>query len=148
MVPLFRQIGLCLNSSHFQVAERALFLWNNDHIRNLITQNRKVILPIIFPALERNTGSHWNQAVQSLTLNVIKIFSDADQALVDECLVRFQEDEIKEKEVQEKRESNWKRLEDVAASKAVVSNEAVLVSKFVSSVAIASSTSPRTTKGS
>ncbi|KAL7218894.1 hypothetical protein ACSBR2_012041 [Camellia fascicularis] len=148
MVPLFRQIGRCLNSSHFQVAERALFLWNNDHIRNLITQNRKVILPIIFPALERNTGSHWNQAVQSLTLNVIKIFSDADQALVDECLVRFQEDEIKEKEVQEKRESNWKRLEDVAASKAVVSNEAVLVSKFVSSVAIASSTSPRTTKGS
>ncbi|KAL7000040.1 hypothetical protein U1Q18_001190 [Sarracenia purpurea var. burkii] len=136
MVPLFRQIGRCLNSSHFQVAERALFLWNNDHIRNLITQNRKVILPIIFPALERNT-SHWNQAVQSLTLNVRKMFSDSDEALFDECLVRFGEDEVKEKEVREKRESTWKRLEDVAASKAV-SNEAVLVSKFVSSVAMAS----------
>ncbi|KAL7185849.1 hypothetical protein ACSBR2_027751 [Camellia fascicularis] len=147
MVPLFCQIGRCLNSLHFQVAERALFLWNNDHIRNLITQNRKVILPIIFPALERNTRSHWNQAVQSLTLNVRKIFSDADQALFDECLVRFQEDEIKEKEAQEKRESTWKRLEDVAASKAVVSNEAVLV-KFVSSVAIATNTNLRTTVGS
>ncbi|CAL5342372.1 unnamed protein product [Camellia sinensis] len=147
MVPLFRQIGRCLNSLHFQVAERALFLWNNDHIGNLITQNRKVILPIIFPALERNTRSHWNQAVQSLTLNVRKIFSDADQALFDECLVRFQEDEIKEKEAQEKRESTWKRLEDVAASKAVVSNEAVLV-KFVSSVAIATNTNLRTTVGS
>ncbi|KAI3465614.1 hypothetical protein Pfo_022277 [Paulownia fortunei] len=44
MVPLFRQIGRCLNSSHFQVAERSLFLWNNDHIRNLITLNQKVIL--------------------------------------------------------------------------------------------------------
>ncbi|KAF5746097.1 Phosphatase 2A regulatory B subunit family protein GAMMA [Tripterygium wilfordii] len=146
MVPLFRQIARCLNSSHFQVAERALFLWNNDHIRNLITQNRKVILPIIFPALERNTRSHWNQAVQSLTLNVKKIFSDADQALFDECLVRYQEDESKEKERQDKRESTWKRLEDVAASHAV-SYEAVLVSKFPT-FAIAPSTSPRANVGS
>ncbi|XP_065876158.1 serine/threonine protein phosphatase 2A 59 kDa regulatory subunit B' gamma isoform-like [Euphorbia lathyris] len=146
MVPLFRQIGRCLNSSHFQVAERALFLWNNDHIRNLITQNRKVILPIIFPSLERNTRAHWNQAVQSLTLNVRKIFSDADQELFDECLAKFQEDEIKERELQEKRELTWKRLEDVAASKAV-SNEAVLVSKFASSVAITSVTNPRATTG-
>ncbi|XP_050247944.1 serine/threonine protein phosphatase 2A 59 kDa regulatory subunit B' gamma isoform-like [Quercus robur] len=144
MVPLFRQIGRCLNSSHFQVAERALFLWNNDHIRNLITQNCKVVLPIIFPALERNTRGHWNQAVQSLTLNVRKIFSDADQTLFDECLVKFKEDEVKERETQEKRESTWKRLEDVAAAKAV-SNEAVLVSRFVSSVAIATSTKPLAT---
>ncbi|KAF2292294.1 hypothetical protein GH714_018672 [Hevea brasiliensis] len=147
MIPLFRQIGRCLNSSHFQVAERALFLWNNDHIRNLITQNRNVILPVIFPALERNTRGHWNQAVQSLTLNVRKIFSDADQELFDECLVKFQEDEVKEREIQERRESTWKRLEDVAASKAI-SNEAVLVSRFASFVAITTVTSPHSTAGS
>lgn len=147
MVPLFRQISRCLNSSHFQVAERALFLWNNDHIRNLITQNRKVILPLIFPALERNTRGHWNQAVQSLTLNVRKIFADADQELFDECLVKFQEDEVKEREIQEKRELTWKRLEDLAASKAI-SNEAVLVSRFVSSVSISTGSSPRATSGS
>ncbi|KAK4714068.1 hypothetical protein R3W88_019975 [Solanum pinnatisectum] len=139
MVPLFRQIGRCLNSSHFQVAERALFLWNNDHIRNLIVQNREVILPLIFPLLEKNTRGHWNQAVQSLTLNVRKIFSDADQALFDECLEKFKEDEIKDKEMQERRELTWKRLEDVAASN-FVSNEAVLVSRLASAVVIDSST--------
>nr|XP_043627613.1 serine/threonine protein phosphatase 2A 59 kDa regulatory subunit B' gamma isoform-like [Erigeron canadensis] len=129
MVPLFRQIGRCLNSSHFQVAERALFLWNNDHIRNLIIQNRKVILPIIFPALEKNTRSHWNQAVQSLTLNVRKIFSDADQLLFDECLVKYQEDELKEKENNKTRELTWTRLENVAVSE---SNVSELVSKLAS----------------
>lgn len=139
MVPLFRQIGRCLNSSHFQVAERALFLWNNDHIRNLIVQNREVILPLIFPLLEKNTRGHWNEAVQSLTLNVRKIFSDADQALFDECLEKFKEDEIKDKEAQERRELTWKRLEDVAASN-FVSNEAVLVSRLASAVVIDSST--------
>lgn len=63
----------------------------------MITQNRKVILPIILPSLENNIRSHWNQAVHSLTLNVEKIFSDADQALFDECIAKFQEDEMKEK---------------------------------------------------
>lgn len=101
-----------------QVAERALFLWNNDHIENLIKQNSKVILPIIFPALERNSKSHWNQAVQSLTLNVRKIFSDHDPDLVAECLKRFEEDEAKNKDVISKREATWKRLEDVAISNA------------------------------
>ncbi|KAL4555507.1 hypothetical protein LXL04_038128 [Taraxacum kok-saghyz] len=135
MVPLFRQIGHCLNSSHFQVAERALFMWNNEHIRILITQNRKVILPIIFPALEKNTRCHWNQAVQSLTVNVRKIFSDADQTLFEECQVRYREDETKEKESVAKRQSNWNRLDAIAASKGLTSDHAI-VSRFASSVTI------------
>ncbi|XP_058102149.1 serine/threonine protein phosphatase 2A 57 kDa regulatory subunit B' theta isoform-like [Magnolia sinica] len=130
MVPLFRQIARCLSSSHFQVAERALFLWNNDHIEGLIKQNRKVILPIIFPALERNTRNHWNQAVQSLTLNVRKIFSDLDPELFEECLLKFQEDEAKEKDIKLKREAIWKRLEDIAVAKAA-SNEPVLVPRVM-----------------
>ncbi|KAL8193559.1 hypothetical protein R6Q57_026694 [Mikania cordata] len=113
MVPLFCQISHCLSSSHFQVAERALFLWNNDHIENLIKQNRKLILPIIFPALERNTA-HWNQAVRSLSSNVRKIFSDADPELFEECLTKFKEDESKKEETKSKRDDVWKRLEEIA----------------------------------
>eukprot|EP00732_Lithocolla_globosa_P003280 Lithocolla_globosa_v1_NODE_2556_length_1955_cov_492.368947.p1 type:complete len:257 gc:universal NODE_2556_length_1955_cov_492.368947:1362-592(-) len=30
MVPLFQQISRCVSSPHFQVAERALYYWNND----------------------------------------------------------------------------------------------------------------------
>lgn len=48
-----------------QVAERALFLWNNDYIVGLVAHNRATILPIIFGALERNARSHWNQVMQS-----------------------------------------------------------------------------------
>ncbi|KAI8533498.1 hypothetical protein RHMOL_Rhmol10G0015900 [Rhododendron molle] len=130
MVPLFRQIARCLSSSHFQVAERALFLWNNDHIENLIKQNCKVILPIIFPFLEKNATSHWNQAVQSLTLNVRKIFSDTDPELFEECLLKFKEDEAQEEEIKVKREATWKRLEEIATMKAT-SNEAVLVPRRI-----------------
>lgn len=108
------------------MAERSLFLWNNDHIENLIKQNRKIILPIILPAVERNARNHWNQAVHSLTLNIRKILFDLDPELYKECLSKFQEDELKESERKARREATWKRLEEIAAKK-VASNEPVLV---------------------
>lgn len=131
MVPLFCQIARCLNSPHFQVAERALFLWNNDHIDMLIKQNRKVILPLIFSALEKNAQFHWNQSVHSLTINIRKIFYDIDPELFRDCLLTYQEDESKEDEIKERRVAAWKRLDELAMNK-VASHEAVLVSRVPS----------------
>ncbi|XP_052875403.1 serine/threonine protein phosphatase 2A 57 kDa regulatory subunit B' beta isoform-like [Gossypium arboreum] len=108
MVQLFRQIARCLNSLHFQVAERALFLWNNEHTVNLFALNRQVILPIIFEALERNIRSHWNQAVHGLTMNVRKMFMEMDANLFDECQKEFAEKEARTQEVEEQREMTWK----------------------------------------
>ncbi|XP_044473791.1 serine/threonine protein phosphatase 2A 57 kDa regulatory subunit B' beta isoform-like isoform X2 [Mangifera indica] len=117
MVPLFRQIARCLNSAHFQVAERALFLWNNEHIVNLIAQNRNVILPMVFEALEKNTQSHWNQAVHGLTVNVRKMFLEMDTELFEECQNHHKEKQSRSKEMEEQRELTWKRLADVAAER-------------------------------
>lgn len=114
MVPLFRQIARCLNSSHFQVAERALFLWNNEHIVSLIAQNRNVILPIIFEALENNIQTHWNQAVHGLTVNVRKMFMEMDVDLFEECQRQLAEREARAREVEEQREMTWKKLADAA----------------------------------
>lgn len=115
MVPLFRQIGRCLNSPHFQVAERALFLWNNEHIVGLIAQNRDVIFPIIFEALEKNMKGHWNQAVHGLSANVRRMFLEMDAELFEECQKEFSEKEARAWELEEQRALTWKRLEEVAA---------------------------------
>ncbi|KAK9064740.1 hypothetical protein SSX86_016122 [Deinandra increscens subsp. villosa] len=133
MVPLFHQIARCLSSSHFQVAERALFLWNNDHIDNLIKQNRKVILPIIFPALERNTNTHWNQVVLSLTLNVKKIFSDVDPQLFEECSRKSKEEESRKEECKLQREAIWKRLELAAQGHEQVMSQELIANQVSAS---------------
>ncbi|TXG61340.1 hypothetical protein EZV62_012703 [Acer yangbiense] len=114
MVPLFRRIGRCLNSSHYQVAERAHLLWNNDHILNLITQNRQVIAPIVFPSLERNTETHWNHAVLNLTENVKKLFWDMDEELVLACIRKAEEENSTSSVAAEKRKLTWERLETAA----------------------------------
>ncbi|XP_059667579.1 serine/threonine protein phosphatase 2A 57 kDa regulatory subunit B' beta isoform-like [Cornus florida] len=115
MVPLFRQIARCLNSPHFQVAERALFLWNNEHIVSLIAQNRSVVFPIIFEALEKNVRSHWNQAVHGLTVNVRKMFLEMDIELFEECEKQYAEKESMARELEEQRELTWQRLAAAAA---------------------------------
>ncbi|XP_073276634.1 serine/threonine protein phosphatase 2A 57 kDa regulatory subunit B' beta isoform-like [Primulina huaijiensis] len=114
MVPLFRQIAHCLNSSHFQVAERALFVWNNEHIVSLIAQNRGIILPIIFEALEKNVQSHWNQVVHDLTVNVRKMFMAMDAELFDECKRHYAQKQARTWELEEQRELKWRRLAAVA----------------------------------
>ncbi|KAG6494428.1 serine/threonine protein phosphatase 2A 57 kDa regulatory subunit B' alpha isoform-like [Zingiber officinale] len=124
MVPLFKQIARCLSSSHFQVAERALFLWNNDHIISLIAQNRGVILPILFEALEKNMQGHWNQAIHGLTANVRKMFFDMDSHLFEECQRQHLDKEEKAKYLEEQRESAWRSIEAAIQSK--VSEDMVL----------------------
>jgi len=82
---LFQQLSRAIGSSHFQVAERALFLWHNDYISGLIADNRRDILPIIYPVLHFNSESHWNLTVKNLTYNVLKIFMELDTPLVEQC---------------------------------------------------------------
>jgi serine/threonine-protein phosphatase 2A regulatory subunit B' len=60
-VALFTQLARCINSQHFQVAERALLYWNNDYVVNLMSENLAIILPIVFPALYNNSKAHWNR---------------------------------------------------------------------------------------
>lgn len=92
MVPLFRQISKCVSSPHFQVAERALYFWNNEYIMSLIADNSTVILPIMFPSLYRNSKSHWNKTIHGLIYNALKLFMEMNQKLFDECNKNYRQE--------------------------------------------------------
>lgn len=62
--PLFNQLAKSVASPHFQVAERALYFWNNEYFCNLISDNVEVILPIMFQPLYENSKGHWNRYAQ------------------------------------------------------------------------------------
>lgn len=114
MVPLFRRISKCLNSPHFQVAERALFMWNSDHIVGLIAQNRTVVLPIIFQALDTNIRAHWNPAVNGLTVNVRKMLMEMDLEFFEEYQREFAEKQALVKVEESQREEKWQKLQETA----------------------------------
>ncbi|XP_028753326.1 serine/threonine protein phosphatase 2A 57 kDa regulatory subunit B' beta isoform-like [Neltuma alba] len=115
MVPLFRQIGRCLKSPHFQVAERTLGLWNNGHIVSLIAENRDVIFPLILEAVEKNMKGHWNEAVHGLSANVRGMLLEMDSKLYEGCLSLYSEKEAMAVDLEAQRQLTWKKLEAVAA---------------------------------
>jgi hypothetical protein len=78
-----------------QVAERSLFLWNNEYIVSMVAQQRATVLPIVFAALERNARSHWNPAVHGLTCNVRKMFQDMDEPLWEKCRQQYDAVEVR-----------------------------------------------------
>jgi len=114
MVPLFNQLAKCVSSPHFQVAERALYYWNNEYIMSLISDNASVILPIMFPALYKNSKSHWNKTIHGLIYNALKLFMEMNQKLFDECTQQYKLEQKKEKEKAKQRLEAWKRLDELA----------------------------------
>uniref|UniRef100_A0A672KMJ5 Serine/threonine protein phosphatase 2A regulatory subunit n=1 Tax=Sinocyclocheilus grahami TaxID=75366 RepID=A0A672KMJ5_SINGR len=109
MEPLFRQLAKCVSSPHFQVAERALYYWNNEYIMSLISDNAARILPIMFPSLYRNSKTHWNKTIHGLIYNALKLFMEMNQKLFDDCT---QQEKVKWKE----REEAWIKIENLAKS--------------------------------
>ncbi|XP_065354862.1 serine/threonine-protein phosphatase 2A 56 kDa regulatory subunit gamma isoform isoform X3 [Calliphora vicina] len=114
MVPLFRQIAKCVSSPHFQVAERALYYWNNEYIMSLISDNSQVILPIMFPALNRNSKTHWNKTIHGLIYNALKLFMEMNQRLFDECSKNYRQEKQLEREKFAQREGLWQQVENMA----------------------------------
>lgn len=111
MEPLFRNISRCVSSPHFQVAERALYYWNNEYIMSLIEENSNSILPIMFPALYRISKDHWNQTIVALVYNVLKTFMEMNSKLFDELTSNYKAERQKEKKKEKEREELWKKLD-------------------------------------
>ena len=92
---------------------------------SLICDNAAVILPIMFPALYKNSKSHWNkvcllpyfvcdvclinfsrqflsnhkvtsfQTIHGLIYNALKLFMEMNQKLFDECTQQFKVEQVR-----------------------------------------------------
>ncbi|RHY02446.1 hypothetical protein DYB37_004890 [Aphanomyces astaci] len=117
---LFRVLSKCLGSQHFQVSERALFLWNNEHLVNngcLSRQHAGLILPVIYGPLYKNSLGHWNTTVEGLAQNVLKLYMDYDMALFDKCAKEFLAKEERVVEKGNAQADKWKKIESLAQAK-------------------------------
>ncbi|KAK1130501.1 Serine/threonine-protein phosphatase 2A 56 kDa regulatory subunit delta isoform [Melipona bicolor] len=114
MDPLFRQLAKCVSSPHFQVAERALYYWNNEYIMSLISDNYAVILPIMYPAFYRNSRNHWNKTIHGLIYNALKLFMEMNQKVFDECTQQYYQDRQRERKLMKDRDEAWMRVEALA----------------------------------
>ncbi|KAF8636602.1 hypothetical protein AX17_003412 [Amanita inopinata Kibby_2008] len=113
-IALFHQLARCINSQHFQVAERALLYWNNEYIVNLMSDNLSVILPIVFPALYANSKSHWNRTIHSMVYNALKMFMEINPDLFEEAMRQYKQRRVEEQEIAVSRYNTWQKVREKA----------------------------------
>ncbi len=114
--PLFKQIAKSISSPHFQVAERAFYLWQNDYIHNIIMEHRNQIFPLLYPAFLAN-DSHWSPNVVQLSHNVLKFFTDADMDLVTRVIRQYQSEKPSLTSARQARRDSWVKVDaDTAAA--------------------------------
>lgn len=123
LIPLGTKLSQCISSPHFQVAERVLFFWHNDNLSAMFADHRAQFLPIIYPSLKRCSETHWNSAVSNLAASLIKIFSELDQELTDECEKVFESNEEKLTQTKALRKASWQRLQEAFPSREKIEKE-------------------------
>jgi serine/threonine-protein phosphatase 2A regulatory subunit B' len=132
--PLFNQLAKSVASPHFQVAERALYFWNNEYFCNLVSDNVEVILPIMFAPLYENSKGHWNRYVYALwsdclladyvfrtihgmVYNAMKLFMEVNPQLFDDCSHDYAESQNNATQRQQSRQDRWDKLAKLAESR-------------------------------
>ncbi|XP_039594300.1 serine/threonine-protein phosphatase 2A 56 kDa regulatory subunit alpha isoform [Polypterus senegalus] len=116
--PLFKQIAKCVSNPHFQVAERALYFWNNEYILSLIEENINKILPIMFGNLYRISKEHWNTTIVALVYNVLKTLMEMNSTLFDELTASYKVERQREKKKEQERDELWRKLEELRIKEA------------------------------
>lgn len=143
--PLFNQLAKSVASPHFQVraftyrsaallttiqvAERALYFWNNEYFCNLVSDNVETILPIMFAPLYENSKGHWNRQViwvsdriilnmyrtiHGMVYNAMKLFMEINPQLFDDCSHDYNELQNSADKREEARKAKWDRLSEQA----------------------------------
>ena len=118
---LFSLLAKCLDSFHFQVAERALFLWNNDQLVNsgcLSKSHTSILLPMIYGPLEKKSNNdgegHWNATVEGLASNVMKMYTEYDLKAYSECQTKHAEEERRKQEDRASKDEKWAQIAKIA----------------------------------
>lgn len=116
-----------------QVAERALYFWNNEYFCNLVSDNVDVILPIMFAPLYENSKGHWNRyhlppllyifvrhadvncrTIHGMVYNAMKLFMEVNPQLFDECSHEYTEQQNNAESIKANRQAKWDRLTQLA----------------------------------
>ena len=107
---VFRQLARCISSPHFQVAERALLIFNNEYISQLMLEYLSGILPLILGPLITASKGHWNKNIHSQVLHTLKVFMEMNPQLLEECTQQLKQQSQNDKQAKLDRELKWGQM--------------------------------------
>lgn len=124
MIPMvFNRLGRCIESPQFQVAERALFYWNNDIIMDMFSAYREALMAAVVGPLLNNTKSHWNRNVLLLSENVVLTLKELDADLFEDARIAYEQRKKDGKRRDAERLVRWQVVYKMARDRNTSSNQ-------------------------
>ncbi|GKV23986.1 hypothetical protein SLEP1_g33648 [Rubroshorea leprosula] len=115
-LPLCTRITRCLTSSNSQVAERALYVWNNEAFMKMVLEALEDVFPVLVEGMEKNLRMHWSKSVRQLTENVRAMLEEMAPNLYYKCLEDMDVRESEARREMMERKERWERIELAAAA--------------------------------
>ncbi|KAE8682322.1 G2/mitotic-specific cyclin-1-like [Hibiscus syriacus] len=114
---LMISVRVChIENLRFQVAERALYVWNNEQFVKMASAAMEEVFPVVVQGMESNLKMHWSKSVKQLTENVKSMLEEMDPTLYEKCLREIDCRESEARREQIRRQQRWTEIE-MAASK-------------------------------
>lgn len=98
-----------------QVAERALYVWNNEQFVKMAHSALEEVFPVVVEGMEKNLKRHWSKSVKQLTENVKAMLEEMDPSLYEKCLKEIGQKEYLAEQEEANRKKKWERIEMEAA---------------------------------
>lgn len=114
-LPLCTLVTRCSNSLNSQVAERALYMWNNEHFVKMVLLALDDVFPVVVEGMEKNLKRHWSSSVRQLTEKVKEMLEEMDPVLYYKCILEMEHRESTARKEEVKRMEKWERIESIVA---------------------------------
>ena len=115
---LYKTLAHCIESIHFQVAERAMLLCTSDTVTNHLLSEKKLheFLPVLYLPLQA-TENHWNPTIVTLGKSILSMYEEMNAIVYKRVSEEQKSVAAKELVDKETRKQRWKELEEQALSK-------------------------------
>lgn len=117
---VFKQIALCIESTHFMVSEKALNMWQVDFLMDLIREDPETLYPIIANAVNKNSQRHWSGVVQDSNDRVMQVLRLLNKDLYEIYCTRKTAPSALDEQLPalSEREKKWAKIEAMARENA------------------------------
>lgn len=95
---VIKKYAKCIESNHFQIAEKSLLFWNHENIYYLFANHIGKIFPILFPSLYYSSRFHWHKSIRPMAWYSLKMFKDIDEKVFNDTIEFYQNKYLEEKE--------------------------------------------------
>lgn len=119
----FKRVAQCISGSHMEVANEALFLFQNTFFISLIRQHKKLSFNIFVPIINNLDSNCWHQRFNNNITALKEVFQELDHNAHDEALEIAKKNSFKEFRIsmpaKERNELNqkWKNFIEIAKNK-------------------------------